>query len=49
MNLDLWILNPWGELCAIPWELAAEMGIIGLQRISHGDWLDLIKLLPCPI
>jgi hypothetical protein len=49
MNPDLWIINPFGAPAALPWALAVELDLVGLQRLTLRQWEDLAALLPCPI
>lgn len=43
---DLWIITPRGRLAALPWALAIELDLIGLQRVTRAQWDDACALLP---
>jgi hypothetical protein len=43
---DLWVITPRGRLTSLPWALAVELDLIGLQRLTSAQWDDALALLP---
>lgn len=46
MSPTLWIITPHSRLAALPWALACELGLVGLQRLTKAQWDDAMALLP---